>query len=124
MDKYLVEINGKEIGQMVEIDSYSTSLDPVYGDSVTTMDGVEHVAIIRYRGTVKFALNPRTDASTAEICALLLESPLQVRYHCLQRNTEVLARMKINSLSAQYLGRVRYGGRKWNEIPAITLKEL
>lgn len=117
-------VNGLDITDRVDIDSYATSLEPVYGDTVTTMDGVEHIAVIRYKGVVKFALNPQTDTATAELCSALLTGAIEVHYHCLQRNTEIIANMRIDGISAQYLGRVRFTGRKWNEIPAITLTEL
>lgn len=121
---YVLKVNGVDFGRMVEIDSYHTSLEPVYGDSVTTMDGVEHIAVIRYRGAVEFTLNPQTDTASEKAFAALLKSPLEVYYHCLQRNADVIASMKLDSISAQHLGRARFCGRKWNEIPPITLMEL
>lgn len=122
--KYPLKINGVDITNMVEIDSYSTAVIPVYGDAVTTMDGVDHVAVIRYKGEVSFAANPLTDTQTVTLCNALMPGVVEVQYHCLQRNAEIIATMRLDRISSQHLGRVRYGGRNWNELPAITLTEL
>ena len=55
---YTVIVNGEDITSMIEVDSYSTALVPVYGGSVTTMDGVEHVSVLRNRGKLSFSVNP------------------------------------------------------------------
>ena len=123
-DKYTLVVNDVDLTNLVEIDSYATSLDLVYGDSIRTLDGVEHVSVLRYRGVVKFSLNPMPAAKYAAVCEALLETPLQVCYHCLQRNTEILAKMKLSSTTAKHLGRVRFAGQKWHEISSITLTEL
>lgn len=122
--KYPVDINGVSFGQMVECDSYVTSVQKVYSETITTMDGVDHVVVIRTRGTLTVKFNPQTDANTAKLCTALLSSPLQVRYHCLQRNVDVYANMIIDGVTSQYLSRVLYMGQKWNETESITFKEL
>ena len=122
--KYPVIVGGVDITHMIEIDSYETALVPVYGGSVTTMDGVEHVAIIRYKGQCSFAVNPLTDTQTAQLSTLLSSGTLEVQYHCLQRNTTIIATMRTDGVTARHLGRVRYAGKKWNELAAITFTEL
>ena len=47
--KYTLIINGFDCTDMVERDSYSTSLFPVTVPMITTMDGVDHTRIIRYK---------------------------------------------------------------------------
>ena len=121
---YPVVINDEDITYMIEVDSYVTALVPVYGGSVTTMDGVEHLAIVRYKGKLSFSVNPMTDVQTAKLSKLLSAGVVKVQYHCLQRNTTIFATMKIDSITAQHLGRVRYAGQKWNELAEITLTEL
>ena len=123
-EKYKVVVNGVDITDAVEIDSYQTSYDPVYGESITTMDGIEHVAILRHRGSVSFSLNPQTAQMAAKICAALETIPASVHYRCLQRNIDVLANMRLDGISAQALNRIRFGGAKWVSINEITLQEL
>lgn len=121
---YQVVANGADITSMIEIDSYTTALLPVYGSSVTTMDGVEHVSIVRYKGKLSFAANPQTDTQTERLSAALSSGIIETQYHCLQRNSVVIAKMRLDEISARHLGRVRFGGKKWNEVSAITLTEL
>lgn len=122
--KYPLEINGVDFSQMVERDSYETSVQKVYSAAVTTMDGVDHVEPLRNRGTLTVKFNPQTAANTAKLCEVLLESPLHVLYHCLQRNTDVYANMIIDGVSSRFLSRVLYAGQEWNETESIKFKEL
>lgn len=122
--KYPVIIGGVEITAMIEIDSYETALIPVYGGSVTTMDGVEHTSVIREKGYLKFAVNPMTDVQTKKLNDAMKNSIAEVQYHCTQRNATVIATMKIDRPTARHMGRVNYGGAKWNELAEITMTEL
>lgn len=122
--KYPLEANGLDITNLVQADSYETALVPVYGETIITMDGIERTCVIRKRGEVSFEVNPQTASAAAALCEALLKYPVKMRYHCLQRNTEVLADMKLSSVSARHLSRVRFAGCEWNEIGKITLTEL
>lgn len=124
IEKYQVIVNDLDITKMIDADSYDTSLEPVYGDSVTTMDGVEHVTVLRNRGTLSFGLNSLPAEKTAELCAALLAIPAKVRYSCLQRNTDVYATMRMDGVSAHHLFRISFCGAKWNELGTITFTEL
>ena len=123
-NKYPLIIGGVDITAMVEIDSYQTALIPVVGGSVTTMDGVTHTSIIREKGQVRFSVNPLTDRQTSKLNDALSKGITEVQYHCLQRNTTVIATMEVDKPTARFMGRVRYSGAKWNEISEITLTEL
>jgi hypothetical protein len=117
-------VNGTDFSRFVERDSYQTSLSPVYGETVQTIDGVGHTARLRLKGALRLALNPQTDTDTAAICTELLNSPCEVIYHCLQRDADVAARMTIDTVSASFLSRCLYWGDEWNQIDPITLTEL
>lgn len=117
-------LNGTDYSRMVERDSYATGLIPVYSDAVTTFDGVDHMVLIRSKGTVTVGLNPQTAADTKSICEALNRCPVTVKYHCLQRNTDVTANMIVSQQSAKFLSRCKARGYVWNEIDAITLEEL
>lgn len=109
---------------MVECDSYETSVEVVYSEIVTTMDGVDHTNPLRLRGVCSVAFNPQTASNTAKLCRTLVSSPVQVQYHCLQRDVDVIATMIVDSVTTQYLSRILLGGKKWNETSPITLREL
>ena len=117
-------VNSVDLSKYVERDSYETSLAPVYGETVQTLNGVEHTALLRLKGAIKVGLNPQTASDTATICTALLNSPCQVIYHCLQRNADVSAQMKVNSITATFLSRCLMYGADWNDVEDITLTEL
>ena len=80
---------------------YRTALAPVYGASVTTLDGIEHTAVIRYRGSVSIVLRPLEATAWATLSAALLSGPMEVQYTCLQRGVDVTATMKLDDISAE-----------------------
>ena len=124
MSKYTFTVNSHDYTNLVERDSYRTSVSPVYGETIKTLDGVGHTALLRLKGELSVKLNPQTDAVAASLCADLLSSPCEVQYHCLQRNATVTAQMTLDSVSALFLSRCLYCGEKWNDIDEITLTEL
>lgn len=124
MVSYTFKINNTSYAGFVERDSYETTLTPVYGETIKTMDGVNHTALLRLRGSVTVGLNPQTKANTATLCADLLTTPVEVQYHCLQRNADVTVLMTVDSISAQFLSRCLANGDEWNKIEEITLTEL
>lgn len=124
MVDYTVKINNLSISEDIERDSYQTSTIPVYSDSVQTMDGVEHLVLLRNKGSLSFALNPRTATRTATICTALLTQPCTVAYFDLEANANKNATMSIDQHSAKYLSRCLSQGLKWNEFDTITLTEL
>lgn len=125
MVDYPFELDDVDFSRMVERDSYSTDLEPIFSESITTMDKKIHKQLIRSRGYVTVGLNPQTADDTQAICTALLKSPILVKYHCLQRHMDVYAHMVLDStLTAAYLSRCLYRGEKWNEVQSITLMEL
>lgn len=124
MSKYTFTVNSHDYSDFVERDSYQTTLSPVYGETIQTIDGVGHTAMLRVKGELSVKLNPKTAADTAAICADLLAAPCEVQYHCLQRNGTVTALMTIDGVTATWLSRCLYLGQSWNEIDSITLTEL
>lgn len=121
---YTLTINGVDFTKMVERDSYETRKIPVYSDSVTTMDGVTHVVLLRNKGEVSFEFNPQNSTDTASACAALLSMPCLVRYYNLQTQSYEFANMVIDEQSAQYLSRCLYRGERWSQMDSITLTEL
>lgn len=124
MTNYTFTVNGTDFSKFVERDKYSTSLSPVYGETIQTIDGVGHTALLRKKGALRLTLNPQNATDTAAICTALLNSPCEVTYHCLQRNADVTALMTLDSLSATFLSRCLYLGLPWNDIDSINLTEL
>ena len=121
---YTLTVNGVDFTGKIERDSYRTSKIPVYSDSVVTLDGVTHIANLRNKGEVSFALNPQAASDTATLCNALLIMPCTVYYFSLQSQSYETARMMLDNQSAEYLSRCLYKGLKWNQMDSITLTEL
>ena len=116
------KVNNTDYSGMVERDSYSTTLSPIY-ETVTTLDGVSHSALKRWRGSLKVGLNPQSVTDAAKICADLLSGVVQVQYTCLQRNQDVTVQMTVDDVSADYLSRCLFGGVGWADLGSIKLTE-
>lgn len=122
--KYTLIVNGFDLTDMVERDSYSTSLFPVAVPTITTMDGVDHTRIIRHKARLNVSLNPQTAEQSALLTAALMVSPMTVQFHCLQRNQDITAKMILDEISADYLSRCLALGQKWFQIDDLTFTEL
>lgn len=121
---YDVLINGVDFTPFIKWDSYSTKKIPVYSQSVTTLDGVTHMTLIRTKGEASFSLNPQNADDTLDIADALLTQPCVVYYFSLQSQDYETARMVIDEQTADYLVRCKFLGEKWNSIAAIHLQEL
>lgn len=121
---YTLTINGVDFTAMVERDSYKTAKIPVFSETVTTMDGVDHLVLLRHKGSCSFEFNPQTAAQTKIACDALLTKPCTVRYFNLQSNTYENASMTLDEQSAQFLSRCLSRGFRWNQMEPITLTEL
>jgi len=80
---------------------YSTTYTPVYADPVVTMDGVEHTALIRHRGTLTVTIKPMTATDWAAFASALSGGILNVTYSCLQRGADATASMRLDPESAE-----------------------
>lgn len=121
---FTLTINGVDFTGMVERDSYSTGRIPVFSETVTTMDGVDHVALVRHKGTIRFEFNPQTTTQTAVACNALMSQPCAVYYYDLQTNAYRTATMRLDEMSAEYLSRCLSRGLRWNQMDEIELTEL
>lgn len=121
---YSLRINGVDFTSLVERDSYRTNKIPVYSDSIVTMDGITHVALIRNKSEITFSFNPQNAQNTAMACNALLSMPCEVYFYDLQSQAYAVATMMIDGQSAQYLSRCLYRGERWSQMDSITLTEL
>lgn len=117
-------INGVDFKPFIRWDSYSTRKIPVYSQTVTTIDGVEHKTLIRNRGELSFSLNPQNATNTLALASALLTQPCTVNYFSLQTQQYEGAIMALDGQSAEYLVRCKFQGEKWNKFDSITLTEL
>ena len=95
---YTFTVNGHSYASMVKRYSYQTDRIPVESERITTMDGIDHVAVIRYRGILRVEINPQTEADFKSFCDDIAGGILQVGYHCLQTKTDVLQNMTVTGM--------------------------
>ena len=124
MTDYTYTINGVDFSDYVNRDKYYTGIVPVYGDKVTTLDGVDHVVVLRHKGFIKHGLNALTQTQLIKLSNELMKSPLTVEYYCQQRGYVVTAQMIPSDQTARRLVDCVYGDSTWHEIDDITLTEL
>lgn len=98
MIPYTFEVNDVSFASLVKRYTYATDRIPVETERVTTMDGVDHVAIIRYRGILSMEINPQEETTFQAFCAAIAAGVLKVKYHCLQTNTDVTQYMTVSGM--------------------------
>ena len=125
VSKYTLIINDYDATNLVERDSYSTSLNPVKSDKITTMDGVDHCTVIRYKGSLEVKLNPQDQDTVTALCTALMTQPCQVQYYNIQKGTLVTSTMMIDNIpSADFLSRCLANGLKWHQLDKLKLTEM
>ncbi len=95
---YTFLINGHSYASQVKKYSYQTDRVPVETERITTMDGIDHVRVIRYRGILRVEINPQTEANFKTLCDDLGSGVMTVKYHCLQTNSDVTQRMTVEGM--------------------------
>lgn len=98
MIPYTFEINDTSFASIVKKYSYSTDRIPVESPRITTMDGVDHVAVIRYKGVLTVEINPQDETTFNTFCAAVAAGVLKVKYRCLQTKTDVTQYMTVSGM--------------------------
>jgi len=122
MIPYTFEINDVSFASIVKKYSYSTDRIPVESPRVTTMNGVDHVAIIRYRGVLSLEINPQDETSFNSFCAAVAAGVLKVKYRCLQTKTDVTQYMTVSGMPGTLA--IQNASRKVIDGLALTFTEL
>lgn len=100
---YAFTVNGTDFKGYVSKVGYQTNLKPVEGNRITTINGIDHVSILRYRATLTVTLNPMTDAQFQTFCAALrLQNPCSVVFHCLQTNADMETLMTVDGMESAF----------------------
>ena len=98
---YTTKLNNVDFSAKVQKYSYKTSYTPVYSDSVTTMDKVDHAVIVRWRHGLVFKVNPMSESDLATLQSTLsLSNITSVQFSSLQLGTDVTCNMVLDPQSA------------------------
>ena len=122
MIPYTFKINNVDYSSLVKLYSYSTDRIPVESARVTTMDGVDHVAVIRYRGILSVEINPQDETTFASFCAAVAAGVLSVKYTCLQTKTDVTQNMTVSGMPGKLA--IKNSSRKVIDGLSLTFTEL
>ncbi len=101
---YTFSVNGTDLKTKVERYSYKTSYTPVYSETVTTMDKVDHNVIIRWRHGLEVRINPLSEADLKALQTALAGSSIaSVTFSSLQLEANVTCNMTLEPSSAALL---------------------
>ena len=98
MIPYTFTVNGTSFAALVKKYSYQTDRIPVETERITTMDGVDHVAVKRYKGVLRVDINPQSETLFKQFCDELDNGILTVKYRCLQTKTDVTQSMTVTGM--------------------------
>ena len=98
---YTFTVNGTDFKAKVQKYGYETSYTPVYSETVTTMDKVDHAVIVRWRHGLKLTLNPQSESDLKTFCTALSSAVVPVIvFSSLQLESDVSANMQLSPESA------------------------
>lgn len=125
MVDFTVSINGVSISKWIERDSYVTSSVPVFTETVTTMDFVDHAKIGRWKGALSFSLNPMSAADTITFATALKSAmPATVIYKDLDTGNQKTATMRLDGTSVSHLSRCLYLNTAWRQREPLQFTEM
>lgn len=102
MTEYTFKVNGVNFAQLVNKYAYQTDTVPVESNRVRTMDGVDHVVVLRHKGVLRVGINPADSAAFVNFCAELQKSPVEVEYTSLQHNADVVKTMTVSGMPISF----------------------
>lgn len=122
MTKFTFKVNGVDFSDIVSKYGYSTERVAVYGKTVTTLDGVDHVKLLRSRGCLTIKINPVGADRMAEFCNALATLPVEIKYHSFQLGTDVSETMRLSNVSASFV--LDTPAKKWVDGASVKFEQL
>ena len=117
------KINDVDFSDVIQRYGYATTYDPVYTNSMMSMNGIEHVGYLRHRGSVTITLNPLEGTRLSQLAAALAGGIYEIKYTCLQRNTDIITRMRLTGgMSSEIL--LKNASRVLSGNTQLTFQEL
>lgn len=77
----VLKIDGADFSSYVDKYGYSVEQQPVYGSSVTTLDGVDHCVISRWKSYLTVSIKPLTRAMASALYDAITPSSISVQYY-------------------------------------------
>lgn len=98
---YTFKVNNTDYSGYVLRYGYQTSYTPVYSDTVTTMDKVDHAVVMRWRHALSLKLRPLSEAELSALQSSLGGSTVaSIKFSSLQLANDVTCNMMMDPSSA------------------------
>lgn len=98
---YTFTVNNVDFKAKVQRYSYETTYEPVYSETITTMDFIDHTTIARWRHGLSVIINPMSENDLAVLQhALGLGNVAVVTFSSLQLGEDVTCNMRLDPSSA------------------------
>lgn len=98
---YTFTVNNVDLKTKVQRYSYETTYEPVYSDTITTMDRIDHTVIARWRHGISVTINPMSESDLTTLQnALVAANVAVVKFSSLQLGVDVTCNMRLDPSSA------------------------
>ena len=98
---YTFEINGVDFSDIIMKYGYKTAYEPIYTDTVTTLDGVDHTAIIRWKNGLTIPVRPLQNVRIGQLTTALRQGIPSITFTSLQKGSDITAVMKMDDYTAE-----------------------
>lgn len=119
---YTFKINTVDYSDCIQMYGYDTAYDPIFADTVTTLDKVDHTAIIRWKHGLTIRVKPLETTRLTQLVTALTAGIPSITFTSLQLGSDVTANMKLDSLSASLL--LQNATHKWLGGTTLTFIQL
>jgi len=120
---YTFKINGVDFSDIITRYGYQTVYDPIYSESITTMDMVEHTAVVRYKHGLTITVRPLEYTRLTQLTLALSANGIpSITFTSLQLNEEVTASMRLDSYTSELV--LQNASRKLLGGTQLTFVEL
>ena len=119
---YTFKINTVDYSDCIKQYGYSTKYDPVFSNTVTTLDKVDHMAIIRRRHTLTIEVKPLETTRLSQLTTALTAGIPSITFTSLQQGADVTCNMHMDSDTVALL--LQNKTHKWLGGTTLTFVEL
>ena len=98
---YTFKINGIDFSDIIMKYGYKTAYEPVYTDVITTLDKVDHTAIVRWKNGITIPVRPLENVRIGQLTTELRKGIPTITFTSLQKGSDVTATMKMDDYSAE-----------------------
>lgn len=118
----LFKLNGSDFSDCLVPSGLRAEMIPVYASQVTTLDGIKHTSISRWKSKITVSLLPMREGRAAELYEQLSSTPISVQYHNPLLGANVTQNMEVSSFGILE-GKINNTSTWWKSLSALVLEE-